>query len=271
MLKESTLMRAFRFTMDAEGGATYTNDPRDPGGPTKYGVALNFNLGTIPDKNGDGKITALDVRMLEEADALVIYRDRYWRPGKCDALPDALALAHADTLYNIGPGAAPASCNGPSMPAAWASPWTARSARPPSRPSALWRMTDGWATCCGHRPPSACTTTRRGRAGPSMAVAGRPAHSAVSTPAAPCWAVNDAWTAPAVRIGPGLLPAGLPPALAFVAGCGPAGRRGGAGGGPFPARERRHPCRRGPARPPARRRTTPRGGHTSCPGTSGTG
>ena len=107
MPKESTLMRAFRFTMQEEGGETYTNDPRDPGGPTKYGVALNFNLGTIPDKNGDGKITALDVRMLEEADALVIYRDRYWRPGKCDALPDALALAHADTLYNIGPGAAP--------------------------------------------------------------------------------------------------------------------------------------------------------------------
>ena len=107
MLKESPLMRSFHFTMDEEGGETYTNDPRDPGGPTKYGVALNFNLGTIPDKNGDGKITALDVRMLEEADALVIYRDRYWRPGKCDALPDALALAHADTLYNIGPGAAP--------------------------------------------------------------------------------------------------------------------------------------------------------------------
>ncbi|WP_304024472.1 glycosyl hydrolase 108 family protein, partial [Desulfovibrio piger] len=81
MLKESTLMRSFHFTMDEEGGETYTNDPRDPGGPTKYGVALNYNLGTIPDKDGDGKITALDVRMLEEADALVIYRDRYWRPG----------------------------------------------------------------------------------------------------------------------------------------------------------------------------------------------
>ena len=263
MLKESTLMRAFRFTMDAEGGATYTNDPRDPGGPTKYGVALNFDRGSIPDKDGDGDVDARDVQLLEEADALVIYRDRYWRPGKCDALPDALALAHADTLYNIGPGAAPRILQR-------ALPWTARSARPPSRPSAPWRMTDGWATCCGHRPPSACTTTRRGRAGPSMAVAGRPAHSAVSTPAWPCWAVNDAWT-PAVRTGPGLLPAGLPPALAFVAGCGPAGRRGGAGGGPYPAGERRHPCRRESARPSARRRTTPRGGHTPCPGTSGTG
>lgn len=31
MLKESTLMRAFRFTMQEEGGETYTNDPRDPG------------------------------------------------------------------------------------------------------------------------------------------------------------------------------------------------------------------------------------------------
>ena len=58
MLKESPLMRSFHFTMDEEGGETYTNDPRDPGGPTKYGVALNYNLGTIPDKDGDGKITA---------------------------------------------------------------------------------------------------------------------------------------------------------------------------------------------------------------------
>ena len=107
MLKESTLMRAFRFTMQEEGGETYTNDPRDPGGPTKYGVALNYNRGSIPDKDGDGDVDARDVQLLEEADALVIYRDRYWRPGKCDALPDALALAHADTLYNIGPGAAP--------------------------------------------------------------------------------------------------------------------------------------------------------------------
>ncbi|WP_415965980.1 glycoside hydrolase family 108 protein [Desulfovibrio piger] len=107
MLKESTLMRAFRFTMQEEGGETYTNDPRDPGGPTKYGVALNYNRGSIPDKDDDGDVDARDVQLLEEADALVIYRDRYWRPGKCDALPDALALAHADTLYNIGPGAAP--------------------------------------------------------------------------------------------------------------------------------------------------------------------
>lgn len=86
MPKESALMRSFHFTMDEEGGETYTNDPRDPGGPTKYGVALNFNLGTIPDKNGDGKITALDVRMMEEADALVIYRDRYWRKIKTNGI-----------------------------------------------------------------------------------------------------------------------------------------------------------------------------------------
>lgn len=100
-------MRAFRFTMREEGGAKYTNDPRDPGGPTKYGVALHFNRDSIPDKDGDGDVDARDVQLLEELDALAIFRDQYWRPGKCDALPDALALAHADTLYNIGPGAAP--------------------------------------------------------------------------------------------------------------------------------------------------------------------
>ena len=107
MLKESIMMRAFRFTMEQEGGATYTNDPRDPGGPTKYGVTLNFDRGSIPDKDADGDIDFRDVQLLSEADALVIYREDYWIPGRCDAMPDALALAHADSMYNLGCGAAP--------------------------------------------------------------------------------------------------------------------------------------------------------------------
>ena len=107
MLKESIIETAFRFVMKMEGGATYTNDPRDPGGPTKYGVSLNYNRGSIPDKDGDGDIDARDVQLLEERDALVIFRAKYWEPGRCGAMPDALALAHADTMYNLGGKVAP--------------------------------------------------------------------------------------------------------------------------------------------------------------------
>lgn len=40
------------------GTPLYTNDPRDPGGPTKYGIALNANRAAIPDKDGNGIINA---------------------------------------------------------------------------------------------------------------------------------------------------------------------------------------------------------------------
>lgn len=104
---QNILAQAFAFSMREEGGDAYTDDPRDPGGPTKYGVALHYNRESIPDKDGDGNIDADDVKLLEEADALALYRDRYWTPAGCDALPGALAFMYADMVYNPGPGAAP--------------------------------------------------------------------------------------------------------------------------------------------------------------------
>lgn len=107
MSGEDIFRRAFAFSMREEGGDAYTDDPRDPGGPTKYGVALRYNRECIPDKDGDGDIDADDVKLLEEADALTLYRERYWTPAGCDALPGALAFMYADMVYNPGPGAAP--------------------------------------------------------------------------------------------------------------------------------------------------------------------
>ena len=98
---------AFAFTMREEGAERYTDDPRDPGGATKYGIALNYNRRVIPDKNGDGVIDARDVRLLTEDDARRIYETVYWTPNKCDRLPAPLALMYADMVFNPGPGAAP--------------------------------------------------------------------------------------------------------------------------------------------------------------------
>lgn len=98
---------AFYFSMDEEGRSRYTDDPRDSGGPTKYGIALNYNRSVIPDKDGNGVIDAKDVQLLNEEDARNIYLSVYWTPNKCNALPDALAIMHADMVFNPGPGAAP--------------------------------------------------------------------------------------------------------------------------------------------------------------------
>lgn len=98
---------AFFFSMSEEGRETYTNDPSDAGGPTKWGVALNFNRHVIPDKDGNGFIDARDVQLLTEDDARRIYTTVYWIPNKCDLLPEPLAFIFADMVFNPGPGAAP--------------------------------------------------------------------------------------------------------------------------------------------------------------------
>ena len=98
---------AFDFCMRAEGNATYTDDPDDAGGPTKFGLALNYNRDVLPDKNGDGYINAADVRLLEREDARQVWERVYWRGNGCHLLPDALAFIYADMVFNPGPGAAP--------------------------------------------------------------------------------------------------------------------------------------------------------------------
>lgn len=98
---------AFAFSMSEEGGEKYTDDPADAGGPTKWGIALNYNRQAIPDKDGNGVIDARDVMLLTEADALKIYRQDYWQKHGCDKYPPALAFVMADMCLNPGPGAAP--------------------------------------------------------------------------------------------------------------------------------------------------------------------
>lgn len=96
----------FDFIMKEEGGSLYTNDPQDPGGPTKYGIALNYNRSVIPDKNGDGVVNAADVQALDENDARKIFREVYWNRNKCGWLPGPFAFMMGDMVFNPGPGAA---------------------------------------------------------------------------------------------------------------------------------------------------------------------
>ena len=55
-----------------EGG--FVNDPDDLGGPTKYGVTLATAQQHNLDKNGDGRVTAQDVKQLTKMDAKRIFK-----------------------------------------------------------------------------------------------------------------------------------------------------------------------------------------------------
>lgn len=74
-----------------EGG--YVNDPRDPGGETKYGISKR----AYPD---------LDIKSLTPEMAARIYRRDYWDACRCDALPPGLALMVFDAAVNQGQGTA---------------------------------------------------------------------------------------------------------------------------------------------------------------------
>lgn len=82
-----------------EGG--YTNDPRDPGGPTNWGVTIEDVRAYV--KPG---ATAADVKALTWEQACVIYKARYWDALRCDALPAGVDYAVFDYGVNSGVGRA---------------------------------------------------------------------------------------------------------------------------------------------------------------------
>lgn len=89
----STFDKALAFVLDKEGGPTITDDPRDPGGLTRWGISKR----AYPD---------LDIRNLTREQAAGIYLRDYWDRAGCGNLPAAVAFFHFDTAVNQGPGAA---------------------------------------------------------------------------------------------------------------------------------------------------------------------
>jgi len=77
--------------LEHEGG--YVNDPDDPGGETKYGIAKKFN----PD---------VDIKNLTKEGAKEIYYEKYWKPSKADQVPDRLKHIYFDMVVNFGQGGA---------------------------------------------------------------------------------------------------------------------------------------------------------------------
>lgn len=84
--------KAFAAIIGVEGG--YVNDPRDPGGETKYGITKRDHPGAFV-----GGPPTVDL-------AKAIYLEEYWRPAHCDDLPWPLNLLLFDCAVNQGVGTA---------------------------------------------------------------------------------------------------------------------------------------------------------------------
>lgn len=72
---------------DPNGG--YTNDPRDPGGETKWGIAKRAH-------------PTVNIANLTLADAAVIYKQEYWDPLTADMLTSPINFFSFDTAVNQG-------------------------------------------------------------------------------------------------------------------------------------------------------------------------
>ena len=79
-----------------EGG--YVDDAADPGGATRYGITRK----TLSRRRGR-RVSKVEVRALTRAEAVEIYRARYWDACRCGELPAPLALAVFDCAVNQGP------------------------------------------------------------------------------------------------------------------------------------------------------------------------
>lgn len=85
--------RAVEFVLSdrIEGG--YVNNPKDPGGETKYGISKR----AYPKEN---------IKALTRERAIFLYKRDYWDTIGGDSLPSPLDLVLFDSAVNEGPGTA---------------------------------------------------------------------------------------------------------------------------------------------------------------------
>lgn len=88
---EMNFEQAFDKLIAHEGG--YVQDPRDPGGETKFGISKR----SYPN---------VDIANLTLGQAKDIYKKDFWDRAQCDILPPSVAFQLFDTAVNSGIGQA---------------------------------------------------------------------------------------------------------------------------------------------------------------------
>ncbi len=99
MTEQERFDRCLGAVLRLEGG--YTEDPRDPGGPTNMGVTLS----TLSQALGR-PATRADIQALTPQAVSPIYRALYWTRTQCGDLAAGLDLMVFDAAVNMGPSVA---------------------------------------------------------------------------------------------------------------------------------------------------------------------
>ncbi|KZK80095.1 putative Peptidoglycan domain protein [Pseudovibrio sp. Ad46] len=87
--------------LESEGGFTHRSRKADPGGPTNFGITQK----TLSAWRGE-TVSVQEVRSMEQAEAVDIFRAQYWDAVKGDKMPSGLDYALFDFAVNSGPARA---------------------------------------------------------------------------------------------------------------------------------------------------------------------
>lgn len=82
--------QAFALLISPEYEGGYSNDPKDPGGETKFGISKR-------------SYPSLDIKNLTREAVKPIYRADFWGPAGCDVVPDELKYPLFDFAVNSSP------------------------------------------------------------------------------------------------------------------------------------------------------------------------
>jgi len=88
--------KALAFVLKEEGG--YVDDPLDPGGRTNHGITQATFARWLKANN----LPVANVEAIHPEEVWAIYREDYWKPGRCEKLPGLLQLYHFDACVHHG-------------------------------------------------------------------------------------------------------------------------------------------------------------------------
>jgi lysozyme family protein len=111
-MRSDKFEHAVSIVLHHEGGLV--DHPSDPGGVTNYGISLRWARAAMIragddalrhlDIDGDGDVTADDIRKMTRDDARALYYKFFWQPGNYDSLRHQyVAVKVFDMAVNLGP------------------------------------------------------------------------------------------------------------------------------------------------------------------------
>jgi lysozyme family protein len=104
MSKHHEFQEWFNEVLEFEG-TTYTDDPADPGGATRYGLILTTYKDYLKKTDRDDNVGKDDIRNMT-LDQAAEYYLWLWTSLKLDRIPERLRKGYADACVNMGKGGA---------------------------------------------------------------------------------------------------------------------------------------------------------------------